>query len=103
MAEDIKRLKKCTSGRPLLDAVIMTFVDDPFHYEMSFDAFKHVWPNQQIKPDYQPEDRPERLRRVERLKTEPDKNTAETSISFETGADLPRVQFHDGPKRERRE
>lgn len=62
MAEDIQRLQKCTAERPLLDAVITTFIDDPFRYTMSFDAFRHVWPTPKIDPDYQPENRRERTR-----------------------------------------
>ncbi len=62
MAEDIQRLTKCTSQRRELDAVITTFIDDPFRYTMDFGAFRHVWPTPQIKPDYQPEDRRERTK-----------------------------------------
>ena len=62
MAEDIQRLQKCTAERPLLDAVISTFINDPFHYTMGFDAFRHVWPSPQIKPDYKPEERRERTK-----------------------------------------
>lgn len=62
MAEDIQRLQKCTAERPLLDAVITTFIDDPFRYTMCFDAFRHVWASPQIKADYKPEERRERTR-----------------------------------------
>jgi len=62
MAEDIQRLMKCTSQRPVLDAVITTFIDDPFRYTMGFDAFSHVWPEKKIASDYQPEARRERTR-----------------------------------------
>lgn len=57
MAEDIQRLMKCTSQRPVLDSVITTFIDDPFRYSMVFDGFCHVWPDKKIAPDYQPEER----------------------------------------------
>lgn len=60
MKEDISRLKKCTSERPVLDAIITTFIDDPFHYQMDFESFRHVWPSPKIDEDYQPEQRPER-------------------------------------------
>lgn len=62
MAEDIQRLKKCTSERPLLDAVISSFIDDPFRYTMDFEAFQQVWPTTKIDPDFQPEERRERTR-----------------------------------------
>lgn len=62
MAEDIQRLQKCTAERPLLDAVITTFIDDPFQYTMGFNAFSHVWARPRIDSDYRPENRRERTK-----------------------------------------
>lgn len=62
MAEDIQRLKKCTAERPLLEAVISSFIDDPFRYTMTFDAFRSVWPTPKIEPDFSLEDRRARTR-----------------------------------------
>jgi hypothetical protein len=62
MAEDIQRLKKCTAERPLLQAVISSFIDDPFRYTMTFDAFRSVWPTPKIDPDFSLEERRERTR-----------------------------------------
>ena len=60
--EDIQRLRKCSAQRPVLDAVITTFLDDPVHYTMPFSAFGNVWATPKIDEDYQPEDRRERMR-----------------------------------------
>ena len=62
MPEDIQQLQKCSAERPLLDAVITTFLDDPFRYPMTFDAFRHVWATPKIERDYQPEGSRERMK-----------------------------------------
>jgi type IV secretory pathway TraG/TraD family ATPase VirD4 len=107
MAEDIRRLQLCSSANPVLDAVIMTFIDDPFHWKMEFEAFRHVWPSPEIKEDYQPEDRRERTRHrpltneVRRKiglpeKPQPKKDEAPTSdLKLETGSDLPQFKTYD--------
>lgn len=60
--EDIQCLQKCSAQRPVLDAVISTFLDDPVHYPMPFSAFGNVWATPQILEDYKPEDRRDRMR-----------------------------------------
>lgn len=60
MSEDIESLRKCTSDKPILDAIIETFVDNPFHYPMEAYFFRHVWPQEKIAEDYQPETRSKR-------------------------------------------
>lgn len=95
MAEDIKRLKKCTSERPLLDAVITTFIDDPFHYKMDFEYFRRAWPDKNIEPDYKPEDRRERIRlqpigdKDRKILGLPERMTDEPSVKIQTGSDEP--------------
>ncbi len=60
--EDIQCLQMCSAQRPVLDAVISTFLNDPIHYQMPFRAFANVWATPKIEEDYQPEDRRELMR-----------------------------------------
>lgn len=114
MAEDIKRLKKCTSERPLLDAVITTFIDDPFHYKMDFEYFRQAWPDENIESDYQPEDRRERMRQqpigdeARKNLGLPKREAVKSAVKVKTGSDLaepserPRVEYYDGPRQAKR-
>lgn len=77
-----------------MDAVISSFIDDPFRYTMDFDAFQQVWPTPKIDPDFQPEERRERtrprpLKNVERerlglpIDKEPDEEEQSPETEFE--------------------
>jgi len=100
MSEDIEQLRKCTSHRPMLDAIIKTFIDNPFHYPMEFESFRHVWPSPKIDPDYRPEKRREVTKRrplsdeerdaleIPRVREKEQPKKRRISIDLETGRDM---------------
>lgn len=52
MAEQIDKLVGCTPERGLDAFYLSSFITDVYHHRMPFEAFKHVWPDPQIRPDY---------------------------------------------------